>query len=301
LTRPRKDIMLAHPLQFHRLESWPKPIIAQPKLNGWRLRALIEHVGTLNPKVTLFSSTARIVESVPHIKLALEEFARESYISVNTIELDGELYIHGMPFNEISSIASPTVRIHPDFESMQYHIFDMPFYDVQHVRTSTLYLLSQLFKSPLHFVPHQLVTSLEDIQKYLADCMDEKYEGIILRHPEAQYIRKKVYTILKLKPRKMDAYRIIGYTEEVSIHGRPKGTLGSFVCQKDNQTFRVGSGRALTKESRQRFWDNKTLFTNGRFYAVVKYPELTGARGVPNCGVLWSIIHEDDLTDEHLE
>jgi ATP-dependent DNA ligase len=61
----------------------------------------------------------------------------------------------------------------------------------------------------------------EEIMEKLEEFMANNYEGIIVRHPDAPYERKRSTNIMKFKPRREDFYTIIGAEEEISIHGEP--------------------------------------------------------------------------------
>ena len=118
--RKRKGAQLCYPLEERRLTEakfgWKHyfPHITQPKLDGERCRAICRG----HEKPILLSSTESIITSVPHINKALQKKCFHG-------ELDGELYIKGMDFDDISSIVSRTVNLHPDYEQMEYHIFDI--------------------------------------------------------------------------------------------------------------------------------------------------------------------------------
>jgi len=297
----RKDVMLALPLDVRRLEHWPKPFIAQPKVEGLRNRAILKRwPGGI--QCELLSSSAAEVISVPHINKQLADHMRRDIFTGDTVELDGELYIHGVPFsgpsNSISSIGRRTVNRHPEYEKMEYHIFDIINENVQIDRTFHLKILSQAFKDSIKHVDHVLLKDSNDVARYLADCMAEGYEGIILRHPQASYQRKRVSSLMKFKPRNQDAYRIVGVNEEISKDGHPKGTLGAFICEKNGQRFQVGSGPVLTKLGRQEMWNYRNVITNGEHVAVVKYQYLTIGRDVPYSPVVIEVIHKDDYLEK---
>ena len=110
--RKRSGIMLAYPYEESRLLKWEPPYIVQPKLDGERGRLIVEPNRTI-----LLSSTEEIITSVPHINRHASEILPFG-------EWDGELYIHGKTFEEIHSIVSRTVNLHPDYETMQFHVFD---------------------------------------------------------------------------------------------------------------------------------------------------------------------------------
>jgi len=280
---PRAGIMLAKPLDVKRLESWPLPYIIQPKLNGIRCRAIIN-----GEKVTLLSSQQNEILGVPHIKGQLALMAGTSLPA--QVELDGELYLHGMDVDDIKSITRRTVNLHPKHHLMQYHVFDVV------NRTDQLIRLSMLknfkFSGSIRRTSTFYVRDMETVLSLFNSFIQHGYEGIIVRHPHASYVRSRTPNLMKLKPRKTDEYDIIGTKEEISIDGTPKDTLGALICKKDNQIFSVGSG--LTDEERRWFWEMRNELASGNYVAVVKYQNLTLHRGVPNCPVVMAVKKKED-------
>lgn len=276
----RKGIMLASSLDIYKFESWNCSYIAQPKLKGVRCRAIIK-----DRVVTLLSSEENRIVSVPHINVFLSQ-AKED------IEFDGELYVHGMSLPAISGITKRTRNIHPNFDVMEYHMFDIVENAKQTARLYKLDTWKETFEnSPIKIVESVLLTNSKDMTEALTEFMRMKYEGIILRKHDEFYQRKRVQTMMKFKPREKDEYLIVGTKEEISIHGDLKGTLGAFICEKDGQLFGVGTGPVLTKEMRQKLWDNREVFDSRRFKAVIKYEGLTPLpRNVPYCSVIVDII-----------
>ena len=114
----RKNIQLAYPFEESRLAKWKPPYIVQPKLDGVRCRAIPIKNGSEQNNYTIVSSEENPFWCLPHIQVALDELNLD-------IELDGELYIHNEPFEYISSISSRDVNCHPDYEKLEYHIFDL--------------------------------------------------------------------------------------------------------------------------------------------------------------------------------
>lgn len=182
--------------------------------------------------------------------------------------------------------------MHEDFESIQYHVFDIV--DESSPQLKRSFKLAELFdkyKSKwkyIQFVPVHLAQTEEEIFKHLDFYYSQDYEGIIVRAPNASYVRKRSVWMMKFKPRQMDHYRITGTTEELSQYGIPKDTLGALICEKDGQTFRVGSGSFLTQESRKLLWNSREQLVGQ--YAEVQYQHITPGRGVPRHGVLMNII-----------
>ena len=110
----RKGIMLAYTFNINRFKKYTKPVIVQPKLNGNRCRCIFDHTG----KTTLLSSSERVITSVPHIN------KQGDSLGLKNLELDGELYLHGLDHQYINAIVAPTVNIHPEHEVLEYHVFD---------------------------------------------------------------------------------------------------------------------------------------------------------------------------------
>lgn len=276
--RKREGIMMCVPFTWERFEKWGMKAFVQPKLNGERCRAIFDSEGNLN----LRSSYNEEFVSVPHIREALLG------MKLYNVELDGELYIHGMDLRSIQSIVSRKVNIHPGYRGVKYHVFDIVKDEIQAERISFLNRLSSVFSnSPVSQVPYDVCTSSDYLSSLLSSYRDQGYEGIVARKIDGIYQRGLHSTqIMKIKPREEDEYLIVGVEEEISIHGEPKGALGSFICSVNGEaTFNVGSGSLLTRAGREKYWADKPIGKT----LVVKYQELT-PRGIPYCPVAVEII-----------
>lgn len=262
----RQDIMLCYPFEEKRLLKWNSAVLVQPKLDGERCRALI-----YNNQCTLLSSTGDTVISVPHINKALLDSG------FRDVELDGELYIHGLPFEEIHSRVSRKVNPHPYYLEVSYHIFDIVSSEPQALRISDLVKMN-FSSDAVHFVHTVLAENLDQIMRLLDVFLSDGYEGIIIRHPKAPYKRSRSTNIMKFKPRREDSYKVIGFQEEVDKNGIPKNRLGALICKDDMGTeFSVGSG--FTADQRQGLWLLRDHLPGMR--ATVKYQHLTPGRNVP--------------------
>ncbi len=277
LYKMRTGIMLCYPFETKRLEKWGNKFLIQPKLDGDRCRAIFSEYGA----VTLYSSEGNIINSVPHIQAQLEEFGYKNK------EFDGELYTHGAMHQDIHSAVSRTVNIHPEFEQIDYHIFDYVSDEPQYVRSIELPKLLRPMDN-IKLVETQYGETLEDVIHGLEYYTENGYEGIVLRNLDYPYMRKRSTGMMKFKPRKSDYYQIVGYEEEISIHGDPKNSLGALILASDtNEIFKVGSGSFLTKESRKVLWDRRETLVGE--IAHIKYQHLTERR-VPRFPVLVDII-----------
>jgi len=237
----RKGIMLAYPLSEKRLATWTPPYIVQPKLNGERCRVL-----WLNDKPVMVSSEENIIHSMPHILEQLERLPKEFHV-----ELDGELYNHGMPFEDIHSRVSRKTNIHSDYSRMEYHIFDLPSNQNQVARTLELFRLKDsLDKLPnLVMVPTFTCEDFSEIFDLFNSILRLNYEGLIVRHNANFYVRRRSTSMMKFKPKEFDTYTITGMIEEVSASGERKNRLGAFIVQDaDGREFKVAGSIPHSKK-----------------------------------------------------
>lgn len=276
----RKGIQLCYPFEEKRLAKWKPPYIVQPKYDGERCRAI-----PVKGSYLLLSSEENIFYSVPHINEALEKFR------YTNLEFDGELYCHGMSFEEIHSRVGRTVNLHPDHEAISFHIFDIVTEDPQIKRIGNLYgELSPSKKIPfLTAAPTILAESLSDVMKAYDIYLSQDYEGIIVRNVDAPYLRKRSTFLMKFKPKKEDVYEITGWKEEVSIDGYPKGRLGALVCRGDDGTeFSVGSG--LNDYLREILWLCRDELAGKS--VKVAYQHITSGKKVPRFPVFVEVIED---------
>jgi len=272
-----ENVMKCYPFEEKRLMKWQPPYIVQPKYDGFRCRAVSMHT-TVKGNYILLSSQGNIFYSVPHIRQVL-------YILGLHAELDGELYCHGMGFNTLSSIVSRSVNIHPEHERIQFHVFDVINDQPQMKRIIFIDALKGL-NEYIQVAPFWLCESLSDVMRAYDKIINLGYEGIIVRHFQAPYERKRSTMIMKFKPRKGDIYEIISYVEEHTISGTPKGSLGALVCSSgDGQTFSVGTG--FTEEQRRTLWGLRDKLPG--CYAQVQYQHLTAGKNVPRFPVFVEI------------
>lgn len=282
----RKGIQLAYPFEEKRLSKWRPPYLVQPKYDGERCRAVPSPEGYL-----LFSSEENLITAVPHINRELGKLLLE-----DELELDGELYLHGMPFEMIHSIVSRKKNIHELSERMEYWVFDLVDERLmQGVRFKYLVELAQEVLKPLKrvkFGPYWICYSLEEVLQAYDECISREFEGIVVRDLAAPYVRKRSTQMMKFKPKKNDVYEIIGTIEEVSKDGVPKGSLGALRCKSHNDldTFQVGTG--FSAEQRRWLWEQKEELPGK--YARVSYQHITSGKGVPRFPVFVEILDDWD-------
>jgi ATP-dependent DNA ligase len=259
--------MKCYPFEEKRLAKWTPPFIVQPKYDGVRCRA---YPSSLNPgDYMLLSSEENVIFSVPHI---LNELKR---LRLNA-ELDGELYLHGMSFESILSITSRTVNLHPDASKIQFHVFDIVNRLSQMQRIILIENLRNL--SPcIKVAPFWICDTLDEVTHAYDSVIKEGYEGIIVRNCEGSYETKRSTWVMKFKPKQKDQYTIVGYQEEVTKDGTPKGRLGSLeLSSQEGERFSVSAG--LDSYEKFHLWSIRHKLIG--LEAIVSYQHLTD-RKVP--------------------
>jgi ATP-dependent DNA ligase len=270
--------MKAYPFEETRLAKWQPPYIVQPKYDGIRCRA-IPIAGANGEGCLLLSSEENIIFSVPHLNKIIGGLGIRA-------ELDGELYCHGMSFEQILSITSRTVNLHSDYPKIQFHVFDIVNDQPQMKRSLIIENLRGL--NP-HIVvsPFWLCTDLDDVKRTYDKVISLGYEGIIIRHQMGPYEVKRSLYIMKFKPKKHDTYQIIGWKEEVSKDGVPKGRIGSLVMSSQTgDEFAVSAG--LDDEKKAKLWTERNELAGKN--AIVHYQHLTDKK-IPKGSFNIEVIH----------
>jgi ATP-dependent DNA ligase len=268
-----KGIMKCVPFEEHRLAKWNPPYIVQPKLDGDRCRNEPLENGSF-----LLSSEENIFYSVPHINQQLLQSG------LFNLPLDGELYSHEL-FQEgghelIHSIASRTVNIHPRHKELEYWIFDIKRIGESQI-TRTCFLNS-LPKTPLSIkiAPYWLCQNLGEVKTIYDNVIKAGFEGIVIRHLHNIYEEKRSTYLMKFKPKRQDTYHIIGWNEEVSIAGIPKGRIGSLIMSsQQGDSFAVSAG--LDDNDRDRLWNIRDTLAGKD--AIVHFQHLTNKKIPKGC------------------
>jgi DNA ligase-1 len=267
-----RGIMKCYPYEESRLLKWTPPFIVQPKYDGDRCRN-----SPFGPTSLLLTSEENQYLSVPHIVQELMD--SELY----KVPLDGELYSHELHqeggHELIHSIASRKTKLHPRHKELEFWIFDLKNGDPQFERLAALHRLGTL---PLHIKlsPYWICRTASEIKKCYDTVIKLGYEGIVVRTLNNRYEDKRSTSLMKYKPTKHDAYKIVCWNEEISIHGEPKGRIGSLVLSSQTgDTFSVGAG--LDDDDREHLWSIRDSLAG--HMAEVWYQHLTNKQIPKGC------------------
>lgn len=248
------------------------PIDVQPKLDGVRCMAF-----RMDGEVHLMSRGGKEYD-VAHIKKELERIIPERTV------LDGELYVHGIPLQDVIRL----VKKHRDGEDgsirLQFRIFDAlsPDTPEEPWRSRRDERLNQVDDEieEANTVNHLFVVSTEEIQnetqlyELLAKYESQGYEGIIIRKLEGVYrLGHRSRDLLKLKNFQDAEFEIVGFTHG---SGRDEHAVVWTCKTEDGKEFNARP--TGTREEREQWFIEGESFI-GKLLTV-KYQALT-KDGIP--------------------
>ena len=224
----RKKPMLAYPVSDKPVD-YNNTVFMQPKLDGVRCLIQYEKVTPLQTGPVAYSRTGKQWKNIDHILQSLEPFFEAN----PDVILDGELYNHALrdDFEKIISCVRKTKPTAIDkAESrklVQFHCYDivdetLPFVDRIHWLRKNL----APFPYGVRLVATESVLDREDSELYHKLCLEQGYEGSILRTNEV-YKCGRSWSLRKFKDFH-DAEAVL--VDWVEGKGKRKGTIGKFIA-----------------------------------------------------------------------
>tara|TARA_Y100000816_G_C26096876_1_gene580635 strand:- start:1498 stop:2505 length:1008 start_codon:yes stop_codon:yes gene_type:complete len=225
------------------------PCHVQPKLDGIRLIAIID------TNVTFYSRTSKIVTGFDSL--------RNDLLKINkNIILDGEMYLHDTPFEEICSLFKNSS------DKLEYHVFDI--IDSSKTFTERYTLLKSLKLQNVVFT--NVCENMNEIETTHSKFIENGYEGIMIRNSESVYEKdKRSYNLQKLKLFNDEEFRIVDIIEAIQDED-----TAIFVCESNDVLFNVRPRG--NKEYRQGILENRNDFLNKML--TVRYQNKT-EKGIP--------------------
>lgn len=261
--------MLAASASNEEIEKFTFPLLASPKLDG--IRAIVVD------GVVMSRSMKPIRNREVQALFGKPEF--EGF--------DGELIL-GSPtdpdcFNHSTALMGEELREDVKHLEIQYFVFDLTplVYDDEAVaRHDKLLELKPSLPANIQIVPQVLVTSLEQLYTFEKECLEEGYEGVMVKSLDGKYkqgrstLKQRLLT--KVKRFQDSEAEVIGYEEKMTNIGEreiselgysktsskkadfiPAGTLGALRV-RDLETgieFSIGSG--FDDKTRDMLWTTK--------------------------------------------
>ncbi len=282
ITRPMKAP--SEPLTSEQIRNLSYPVIASPKLDGFRC---------------IVQGGRPYTASMKEIQ---NRFVRETLSADGLNFLDGELIV-GDPTDPdvFHNTSGPLRRFsgEPDFKYYVFDTFRNPFdsfvrrwVELQHVEHPRVEVLEQVY-----------LPTPEEVFAYEKGALARGYEGIMIRLPSGLYKQGRCtyneMNMFKRKPFVICDAVIVGFVEamenmneqtvnELGLSSRshraeglvPKGTLGSLwlKAEKWGEPFNARLGKGFKMEDNQYVWDNQDKFLGTG--VKVKY-QLYGSKDAP--------------------
>lgn len=219
------------------LEDVRYPVRVEPKLDGLRCIA-IKRDGS----VTFYTRNGTQLETLPKIKAWLEA------ASYDNVVLDGEAM--GTDWSESASVLMAR-KSKKDDSNIFYNVFDaIPLTDWEAQECTMPYSnrlklvqeIMSVFTTPVKCVPHVTANNEDELKEYFTECMDNGFEGVMLKTLDTPYEFKRSDNILKLKPCVTYEGVIVGHYEGRRGTKR-EGLFGGFnVVLPNGIVTRVGGG-----------------------------------------------------------
>lgn len=188
--------MLAHPIDKVNVGPFERAHV-QIKYDGHRC-LLTRHEGKLFP----YTRKGKPINTIGHVLKVLEPVIPEG------VTLDGELYIHGLPLQTISSIIK---RDQVACKDLCYHVYDIVESQVFSERWKYARSLIDPVATPfVHCAPTDVVTSLAGVYEHFRKSRADKHEGSMLRLDLRGYEDgKRSDQLLKVKEREDEDFEVV--------------------------------------------------------------------------------------------
>lgn len=157
--------------------------------------------------------------------------------------IDGELWSKRSDFENISSIVRDK-NPSSSWREISHHIFDVP--DARGGLSERLVTLKSYENEQIKIIKQHKIYDKSDLLEFLKAVESRGGEGVVVRDPNAAYIKGRSDQVLKVKSFLDDECRVLGYTRG---RGKYEGKVGALHCElKNGVTFKIGSG--LSDEDR---------------------------------------------------
>ena len=258
---PVFECMLAHDGANHEKKIKGKKLL-EPKLDGVRVLTV---VNMDNRTATQYTRNGKVLENFAHITKAIED---NIDLIGRSVVLDGEMVS--------SSFQALMKQVHRK-ENVQTEDAVLMLFDIiplseflagksilgQRRRSNLLRGMKNIFDKigNIAIIPQEEMNLDEFVGELLfkefnKKAIEDGFEGIMIKDPEAKYECKRSTSWLKQKPF-IEVSLTVKNVEEGT--GRNEGRLGALVCEgeDDNKNIMVNVGSGFTDDDRQTFWTER--------------------------------------------
>ena len=258
---PLFECMLAHDGANHEKKVVGKKLL-EPKLDGVRILTIVDVDART---VTQYSRNGKILENFTHITDGLlehiDDFER-SYV------LDGEII--STSFQELMKQVHRKDNVKTnDAVLMLFDILPLSEFQNgksvlgQRRRTKYLQNFAKTFEKvgQIGIIPQEEV----DLESYIGElqfkefnknAIEQGYEGIMIKDPDAKYECKRSTSWLKQKPFIEVSLAVVAVEEGT---GKNEGRMGAIICEgeDDGKKIAVNVGSGFTDDQRTEFWGSR--------------------------------------------
>jgi hypothetical protein len=236
--------MLAQVLKAQKVQpriTADSPAYVQRKYNGVRTVATLD-----KNSVILYSRRKNVYPGFGYLKEELLPILRAYWESGRKLYLDGEIYKHGEPLQNISGNA----RREDQTEKYEYMIYDCFVADEPGLKYSERRaILDEIFgefdTTYAQNVETFVATSMDEVNQYYAIFLEEEYEGAMIRLDETyhfSYNERHSKVLLKMKPTLDEEYEIVGW--ETGTKGKAAEAI-MMICVVRGQTDNTVNGNTV--------------------------------------------------------
>jgi len=233
--------------------------LIEPKLDGVRVITIIDPI---NNTVTQYSRNGKVLENFTHIT---DSLLKHIHLIERPMVLDGEVV--SSSFQELMKQVHRKDNVQAgDARLMLFDILPLSEFKAgksvmgQRRRTNLLKSMKSIFDTIgyIDIIPQDeidLDTYVGELQfkQINKDAIDNGFEGIMIKDPDAIYECKRSTSWLKQKPFIEVSLQVVEVEEGT---GRNVGRLGALVLEgvDDDKTIRVNCGSGFSDSDRGVFW-----------------------------------------------
>jgi DNA ligase 1 len=239
------------------------PKLLEPKLDGVRV---LTFVNCENGTVTQYSRNGKVLENFTHITESLVPFINKTF--TKSIVLDGEMV--STSFQALMKQVHRKENVKADdavlmvFDYITLEDFNKGLgTETQAERRENLEFWNKTVFSKLDnvsLVPQRSVNldtfeGQMDFKEYNKQAVDDGFEGIMVKDPDAVYECKRTTNWLKMKPFIEVSLTIVKVEEGT---GRNAGRMGALICEgeDDGKTIKVNVGSGFSDTDRTEIWQD---------------------------------------------
>ena len=228
------------------------PVLVDPKIDGMRCLVVVKDGSA--------SAYTRQGNALPQV-----QFICDQILKIKTDSLPADMVFDGELFAGDWGKTLKLTKTHDDIDRSEllYNVFDyLPFKDWENGKWKTV---NQDFRTKMihelcgdrmsrtkNIVPVQgkIINSIEELREYYDECLQNGYEGVMIKDLNGTYECKRSKSWMKFKPEETIDYPIHALFEG---KGRLTGTLGGLTLRKPNGDL-LGVGSGFTDATRADLW-----------------------------------------------